>query len=321
MRIVFLGAGAFGTPTLERLAAEHQITLVVTQPDKPAGRKMALTPTPVGAWAAERGFPLIKPENVNAPEVVERIHQAGPEALVVIAFGQYLGKAVRESAWAINLHGSRLPRWRGAAPINHAVLAGDAETGNSVIGVAQRMDAGEVYGMTRRAIPPEMTAGELHDLLSADGPALVLRVLDDRRRGAAHGAAQDETKVTLAGKLSREDGWVDFGRRAEECRRRVHGLTPWPGVTVKIGEESLKLLRVETVVPGSEQDAVRDHPPTAAAPGTLLDAAGGVVACGAGTALRLIDVLPAGKRAMGWAEYARGRRLAAGARVEGGAPC
>lgn len=311
MRIVFLGSGAFGVPTLERVAADHDVPLIVTQPDKPAGRSMALTPTPIGAWAAERGVETIKPENVNEPAVVERIRAARPDALVVIAFGQYLGKAVREAAWSINLHGSRLPRWRGAAPINHAILAGDAETGNSVIAVARTMDAGEVFGMTSRPIPPAVTAGELHDLLSADGPGLVLRVLEERERGAERGVPQDEALVTVAPKLSKADGWVDFARTAEECRRRVHGLTPWPGVTVRLGGEDLKLLLVEAGTADNKQGE----------PGEIVDAAGGWVLCGGGSALRLLEVQPPGKRAMRWEEFARGRKIGPGARMEGRSAC
>lgn len=311
MRIVFLGSGAFGVPTLERVAADHDVPLIVTQPDKPAGRSMALTPTPIGAWAAERGIETIKPENANDAAVVERIRAAKPDALVVIAFGQYLGKAVREAAWAINLHGSRLPRWRGAAPINHAILAGDAETGNSVIAVAKSMDAGAVYGMSRRDIPPTVTAGELHDLLSADGPELMLGVLRERERGEERGEPQDEALVTAAPKLSKADGWVDFARPAEECRRRVHGLTPWPGVTARLGGEDLKLLRVEAGKADNKQ----------AEPGEIVDAAGGRVACGGGTVLRLLEVQPPGKRAMRWEEFARGRKIGPGVRMEGRSAC
>ncbi len=311
MRIVFLGSGAFGVPTLARVAAEHDVPLIVSQPDRPAGRSRALTPTPIGVWAAERGVETIKPENVNEAPVVERIRAARPDALVVIAFGQYLGRAVREAAWAVNLHGSRLPRWRGAAPINHAILAGDAETGNSVIAVARTMDAGDVFGITSRPIPPTVTAGELHDLLSADGPDLVLRVLEERARGAERGQPQDEVEVTIAPKLSKADGWVDFARPAEECRRRVHGLTPWPGVTARLGGEDLKLLRAEAGTADNQQGE----------PGEIVDGAAGLVACGGGTALRLLEVQPPGKRAMRWEEFARGRQIKPGARMEGRSAC
>src|SRR5262249_39683557 len=138
---------------------------------------------------------------------------------------------------------SLLPRWRGAAPINAAILAGDARTGNSVITLADRMDAGLVLAQTRREIGPELTAGDLHDLLAADGPALVSSVLDAKAGGAAGGKPQDESQITIAPKLSKSAGWIDFNADTESCRRRIHGLTPWPGVTVRFREQPLKLLR------------------------------------------------------------------------------
>jgi methionyl-tRNA formyltransferase len=188
MRIVFLGSGAFGLPTLQHLAARHTVVGVVTQPDKPAGRGSKLTPTPIGAWAAEHlpGTPLIKPEKINTPEVRDLVRSWECDAWVVIAFGQKLGPTLLADRFAINLHASLLPRWRGAAPINHAILAGDTVTGNSVITLADRMDAGLVLGQSRRPIEPAQTTGELHDLLATDGPALVEQVL------AEHAASRSE---------------------------------------------------------------------------------------------------------------------------------
>lgn len=330
MRLVFFGSGAFGLPTLEALARDHDVAMVVTQPDKPAGRDQRPTPTPVGERAAERlaprGTPIIKPERVNDASVVEQIRGAPADAWVVIAFGQKLGKPLLEGRFAINLHASLLPRWRGAAPINHAILAGDAETGNSVIALADRMDAGVIYGRSHRVIPPAMTAGELHDALGADGPALVLRVLEERHRGAERGEAQDESLFTLAGKLRKTDGWVDFSRPAEECRRRINGLSPWPGVSVSFRGEPVKLLRAEAVSTGAEQGDVAPlgTPPgitPGISPGTpagaIIDPIKGIVACGGGTALRVLDAQAAGKRAMMWEEFARGKRIARGEVLEG----
>lgn len=307
MRIVYFGSGAFGLPTLSALRERHEITGIVTQPDRPAGRGGKLSPTPVGQWAAANlpGVPLLKPEKVNAPEVVEVVRGWPADAWVVIAFGQYMGKRLLEGRFAINLHASLLPRWRGAAPINAAILAGDGVTGNSVIALAEKMDAGVVYGQSKREIPNDMTAGELHDVLAADGPALVLRVLDEFAAGHASGITQDESMVTIAGKLSKSDGVLDFTKSAEECRRRVHGLTPWPGVSVPFRDEGLKLLRVATTG-------------AAGAPGEIVDAAGGVVACGGGTGLALRSVQPAGGRPMSWEEFARGRRPMVGELLGGG---
>lgn len=312
MKILFLGSGAFGLPTLVDLAARHTIAGVVTQPDRPAGRGRALAPTPIGEWAAKHlpGVPVFKPEDVNEPAARDAIRAIPAEAWVVIAFGQKLGRELLRDRFAINLHASLLPRWRGAAPIHHAILAGDAETGNSVITIAERMDAGLVLGQSRRAITPDLTAGDLHDLLAADGPALVERVLAEHAAGTLRGEAQDESRVTRATKLSKRDGWADFTKPAGECLRRIHGLNPWPGVAARLGEVELKLCRAKVLAgEGGANDA---------APGALVDAARGVVACGGGTALQLAEVQPAGKGPMTWEAFARGRAVAPGCRIESG---
>ncbi|MEL7472801.1 MAG: methionyl-tRNA formyltransferase [Planctomycetota bacterium] len=307
MDLVFLGSGAFGLPTLRHLSERHSIKGIVTQPDRPAGRGKRDTPTPIAAWAAESllSTPVIKPERVNEPAIVDEVRGWGGDAWVVIAFGQKLGAPLLADRFAINLHASRLPRWRGAAPIHAAVLAGDTETGNSVITLADRMDAGEVLGQSRRAIEPSHTAGELHDLLADDGPALVAQVLEAFQTGRLDRQTQDESLVTLAGKLRKSDGYLDFGDSAEALRRKVHGLTPWPGASAMLGDARLKLLRVEVIEGDGEQ---------ADQPGRLVDAAGGVVACGCGH-LRLLEVQPAGGRAMPWSSFATGRALSADARL------
>jgi methionyl-tRNA formyltransferase len=294
--IVFFGSGAFGVPTLASL--RERVAAIVTQPDRPAGRGGTLTPTPVAAWAALHApeVPIFKPESVNAPDTVERIRGFHADEWVVIAFGQKLGKPLLADRFAINLHASLLPKWRGAAPIHAAMLAGDKETGNSVITLAEKMDAGLVLGQSTRAIDPLATAGELHDLLSEDGPALVQDVLAAHHSGTLKSVTQDESRVTLAPKLSRNDAWIDFARTSCVCRSRVHALSPWPGVQVSMGELTLKLLRV------------RDVGSIDAPPGTVLDFARGVIACGERSALELIEVQPVGKRAMSWTDFARGVR-------------
>jgi methionyl-tRNA formyltransferase len=263
-----------------------------------------MTPTPVAAWAAEHApaIPVLKPERVNETEVVAGVRAFPGDAWVVIAFGQKLGKALLAERFAVNLHASLLPRWRGAAPINAAIVAGDAETGNSVITLADRMDAGLVLGTSRRAIEPPQTAGELHDLLAADGPALMVDVLQRHAAGSLHGEVQDESLVTIAHKMSKAEGWVDWTRSAPECRNRIHGLTPWPGVTVRIGAAELKLCRVHVGPQVSESVGA----------GAIVDATRGLVACGDGTTIGVLEVLPAGKRLMNWSDFVRGHRVARG---------
>lgn len=317
MRLVFFGSGAFGAPTLRALTERHQVVGLVTQPDKPAGRSRIATPTPIGSLAAELGLsPIHKPTNVNDADMVAAIRSLNADAWVVIAFGQKLGRALLDSMFAINLHASLLPRWRGAAPINHAILAGDTVTGNSVITLADKMDAGLILGQSRRAIDAGITTGELHDQLASDGPELVLRVL------AAHGArnvqsvTQDDSLVTIAPKLSKADGWIEFAEPAEHARRRVNGLNPWPGVSVRFRGTGLKLLRALAY----DADSMpADGVP--AAPGTILDAKRGLVACGSGTVLEVLEVQPENGRAMAWSAYANGQRVAPGEVLVGGRTC
>ncbi len=331
MKIIYLGSGAFGLPTLTSIAREHQLLAVVTQPDRPAGRGSTLTPTPIAAWTAEHrpDVPIIKPQKINTPETIAAIRALNPEAFVVIAFGQKLGKDLLADIPAINLHASLLPRWRGAAPINAAILAGDTTTGNSVITLADRMDAGLVLAQSTREISPTLTAGELHDLLALDGPALVNQVLARIAHADTHGQPQNESLVTIAPKMSKEDGWVDFTANADACRHRVHGLTPWPGVTVKMlipastnnhapTEQPLKILRVQTANESSQQ--AQRPTTTTHEPGLIIDNEWGLVVCGQHSALNLLEVQPPGKRAMAWADFARGRQLPPGTKLVGGRP-
>lgn len=303
MRLLLLGSGAFGLPTFRALAARHDIAGVITQPDKPAGRGAHPTPTPVGEWAAAElpQTPLLKPQRINLPDVIAQVRDFNADAWVVIAFGQKLSRPLLQDVFAINLHASILPRWRGAAPINAAILAGDAVTGNSVITLADRMDAGLVLGTTSRPIDATTTAGELHDLLAADGPPLVQLVLEQHAGGTLTPVAQDESLVTIAPKLSKADAVLDFSRPAVECRRRVHAFNPWPGVGVSFAGIDVKLHRVQ-----DEQPHV-----SSGSPGTLIDPQHGVVACGSGL-LRLLNVQPAGKKPMDWTSFARGRTIDAG---------
>jgi methionyl-tRNA formyltransferase len=310
--IVFFGSGAFGVPTLAALAKRYAISAIVTQPDRPAGRGGKLTPTPIAEWAAQHlpSVPLHKPEKVNQPDLVAELRAAPADAWVVIAFGQKLGRALLDGKFAMNLHGSILPRWRGAAPINAAILAGDAVAGNTVITLADKMDAGLVLGVSQRDVSPLWTAGELHDLLSQDGPELVVDVLERHFAGTLTPTAQNDALVTLAGKMNKADGWIRLSDGAEACRRRVHGLTPWPGVTVTLGGEPLKLLRV-CVDPELASSAVT---------GSLVDVQAGAFSCGTGPCLRLLEVQPPGKRGMAWADFARGRSLQSGAMLASAAP-
>lgn len=306
MRLVYFGSGAFGLPTLERLASDHTLLGIVTQPDKPAGRGAKQTPTPIAAWAAEHlhGVPVFKPAKVNDDLVVQQIRALGADAWVVIAFGQKLSRGLLDGVFAINLHASLLPRWRGAAPINAAILGGDTTSGNTVITLADRMDAGLILGHSTRAIDPMMTAGELHDLLSLDGPDLVEQVLREFAMETLAPRPQQELEVTIATKLSKQDDAIDFHQSADSLRRQVHALTPWPGITAALHADppaTFKLLRVRVAEPRAG---------AADEPGTLIDVRQGLVSCGRGTTLQILDVQPPGKKPMPWPAFANGRTIA-----------
>lgn len=308
MDVVFLGSGAFGVPTLEMLAREHRVTGIVTQPDRKAGRGGKLTPTPVGEWAAVNlpDVPIIKPEKINTDEARAIVRGWKSDAWVVIAYGQYLGQKLLADRWAINLHASRLPRWRGAAPINAAIVAGDTQTGNSVITIDREMDAGAVLAQSERAIEPDQTAAMLHDALSHDGPELVRRVLRERVAGCETYMTQDPTQITIAPKMSKSDGVVDFSMQARLVAARINGLNPWPSISVGFREETIKINRAEPWGVSSQEES-----------GTVIDVQEGLIACGDGGSVRLLEVQAQGKRAMDWKAFANGRSVVRGERLIG----
>jgi methionyl-tRNA formyltransferase len=306
LRIIFAGSGEFGLPTFDALRSlGHEVVLVVSQPDRPAGRGKHLTPTPIAQRALEAGLPLLRTDNINREDLPEA------DVMVVIAFGQKIAEATvnRPRLGSVNLHASRLPRYRGAAPINWAILRGESVTGNSVIRLAQRMDAGAVLAQSELPIGELETAGELHDRLAADGATLVPSVLDDLAAGRATEVPQDETLATLAPKLSRDDAVLDWTRPAEELARRIRGLYPWPGCRVKICDAEgteLARLRLVRARPAANTEGTRW-----AAGEVMTD--GLVRACDGG--LEIVECQPEGKRPMPLADYRRGHRWHAGLRL------
>ncbi|MHC4272197.1 MAG: methionyl-tRNA formyltransferase [Planctomycetota bacterium] len=303
MKLVYFGSGSFGLPTLRHLAVAHSVVLVVTQPDRGAGRGRKLVPTPVARLAGEQGLEAIKTADVNDPTAVGPVGDSGADAFVVVAFGQKIGPAVLGDTFAINLHASLLPKYRGAAPINWAVINGDAETGVSVIAITQRIDAGDLLARQATPIDPMETAGELEGRLAEMGPQIVLETLSRYESGQLRPAPQDARLACRAPKLSKPDGTVCFDQPARAVQSRVHGLTPWPGCTVRLEGVHLKLLRVDVAQDGGPGDE----------PGRILD--DGTVACGQGR-VRLLAVQPAGGRSMSFEAYRRGHELAARSRME-----
>jgi methionyl-tRNA formyltransferase len=307
LRIIFAGSGEFGLPTLKALlGAGHQVIQVVTQPDRPAGRGRGVTPTPIGQFAAQANLPLLRTANIN----LETLPDA--DVMVVIAFGQKIADALihRPRLGSINLHASRLPRYRGAAPINWAILRGETVAGNSVIRLAQRMDAGAVLAQSEVPIGELETAGELHDRLALDGATLLPPLLTSMADGTAREAEQDETQATLAPKLSRDDARLDWSRPADELARRVRGLSPWPGCRVAVCDaEGAELDRIRLV----RARAVTNDEGPRWQPGeiTTTGAVQAAEAC-----LEVVECQPEGKRPMPLADYRRGHRWHAGLRLQ-----
>jgi methionyl-tRNA formyltransferase len=305
LRVAFMGTPDFAVPTLAEIIGQgHEVIAAYTRAPAAAGRGMALKPSPVHAMAERFGIPVFTPKTLRTVEAVETFGRLEADVAVVVAYGMILPKAILDAPQlgCLNLHASLLPRWRGAAPIQRAIMAGDTETGVAVMRMEEGLDTGPVAMAERVAIPPDLTAGELHDRLMALGADLTVRALAALSRGALNFTPQPEEGVTYAHKLTNEDGRLDWMKPARALHDQVRGLSPFPGAFFNAdfgkGLERVKVLR-SALADGS------------AAAGTLVDAAG-VVACGEG-ALRLVQVQPAGKQAMGAEEFLRGRRLAVGA--------
>ncbi|MEM6505254.1 MAG: methionyl-tRNA formyltransferase [Planctomycetota bacterium] len=307
MRILFFGSGAFGLPTLKALCERHDVAEVISQPDKPAGRKRVLAPTPIAAWALEQGYAVPRVDNVNTREFVEQIKSYEADASVVIAFGQKLGPDLIDAMGrlAINLHASLLPKYRGAAPINWAMINNEPVTGNSVIALAQRMDAGVVYATNETPIDPLETAGELHDRLSAMGPEVVGKVIQQLGDNALEPVEQDESLATKARKFTKADGTVSFDQPADLVRARVHGLTPWPGCRVrwiKADGTDKGLLTLKRVHDQMDTQSASNF-------GTIGDDLS--IACESGV-LQLIELQAPGGKMMSAEDFARGQGLSEG---------
>lgn len=312
MKIVFLGAGAFGLPSLARLVeSRHEVAGIISQPDRPAGRGGRMTSTPVSAWAESRGMSVIKTENANGSDVMDAVRATGAECLVVIAFGQKLSDEFLGLArfGGINLHSSLLPKYRGAAPINWAVINGDAEAGVCVIEVTNVMDGGDILAEARTPVGAAETAGELHDRLADLGAPLLPGVLDALAAGSAVRRKQDVALKSKAPKLSREIAWVDFSRPAFEVSARIRGLSPWPGVHVELTDAAGKVRAVATVL---KCRAVGTTERGSEHCGAVLGDR--TVACGVGS-LEVMIVQPAGKKPMDISAFSNGYGFGPGAKL------
>jgi methionyl-tRNA formyltransferase len=245
LRIVFLGTGSFACPTLRLVAREHDVALVVTQPDRPAGRHAEPTPPPVKTVARELGLEIAQPERINTPESVDAILSADPEALVVAAYGQLLRSGVLEAApyGAINVHASLLPAYRGAAPVQWAIIRGEATTGVTTFLIDRGMDTGPLLLQRPLPIGDDETAGELEDRLSILGAETLIDTLAGLERGDLVPQPQSAEGMTLAPKLSREQGKIDWNSPAQSVHELVRGTNPWPMAWTLLEGDRIKVLR------------------------------------------------------------------------------
>lgn len=307
MRIVFMGTPEFAVRSLEALVCSgHELVGVVTQPDKPVGRKREIMKTPVKVYAESRGIPVYQPRRIRDEEAIAQISEWAPDLIVTAAYGQILPVALLNlpSLGAINVHASLLPKYRGAAPINRAIIDGETETGITIMYMTEEMDAGDMILQRAVEIGDQTTAGELTERLSVLGAELLLEAVSLLISGQAEAVKQDESLVTLAPMLKREDELVDFARTSAELVNQIRGLSPAPSAYTYLDGRVFKLLAA-TAVTG---DAGLE-------PGTISEIAKErlVIATSSG-GLSLLEVQAAGKRPMTIAQFLQGARLKKGDR-------
>jgi methionyl-tRNA formyltransferase len=306
VRLIFAGTPAVALPALDAIAASsHELLAVVTRPDAPAGRGRGLTRSPVGAWADERGIEVLTPARPREPEFLDRLRKLAPDCVPVVAYGALVPPEALEipaHGW-VNLHFSLLPAWRGAAPVQHAVLHGDPITGASVFRLEEGLDTGPVFGTLTEQIRPTDTAGDLLERLAVAGAGLLVAVLDGIEQGTARAVPQPAEGVSLAPKLTVEDGRVRWSEPAFAVDRRIRATTPAPGAWTEFRGARIKLGPVRPVTDGPELE-----------PGELLVERNRVLVGTATTPVALGEVRAAGKKAMPAPDWARGVRVAAGER-------
>jgi methionyl-tRNA formyltransferase len=300
LKLLFYGTPEFALPALEALRRAHEIVAVVTQPDRPAHRGQRLTPPPVKQAALAAGLPVLQPARLRDPEWPERLAAFGADVAVVVAFGQILPKAVLEAParGSINIHGSLLPKYRGAAPIQWAIIRGETETGITTFQMDAGMDTGDILLMRSTPIGADETAGDLFARLATLGADVIAETLARLDSIVRH--PQDNAAATLAPRLRKIDGAIDWTKNARDIVNLVRGCNPWPGATTTTPGGTLTLWRARAVA------ATSGRPGTLVAHDETL-----AIACGNGLVLP-VDVQPENRKTMRWDDWLRGARLRAG---------
>jgi methionyl-tRNA formyltransferase len=298
VRIVFMGSPEFSLPTLSALAENYAITGVVTQPDRPAGRGRELTPSPVKILALELGIPILKPQRLKDPQAMQQLQEWSPEVIVVAAFGQILRPAILDLPpyGCINVHGSLLPRWRGASPVQSAIMHGDQETGITIMRMDPGVDTGPILSQRATPIHPNDTGGSLSERLAQLGAELLLDTLPGYLNGLLQPRDQGETGATYAPILKKEEGLIDFSKPADMLERQVRAFNPWPGSFTTWENQILKIHKshaISEISSRAGEKLVYDGLPA--------------IACSSGL-LVLDDIQPSGKRRMPGDVFLRGAR-------------
>ncbi|RXH13961.1 methionyl-tRNA formyltransferase [Bradyrhizobium guangzhouense] len=303
LRLIFMGTPDFSVPTLLELVAHgHEIVAVYTRAPKPGGRRgLQLQPTPVEEAARKLGVPVLTPKTLKTPEALDEFRAFDADAAVVVAYGMILPQAILDAPklGCYNLHASLLPRWRGAAPINRAIMAGDAESGVMVMKMDVGLDTGDVAMAERLPITDNMTAVDLHDRLSRLGADLMVRAVAALDRGGLQLRKQSEDGVTYAAKIDKAEARIDWSKPAHAVLRHIHGLSPFPGAWAELENARVKILRCELAKGSGAPGAVLDEQLT--------------IACGEG-AIRILELQREGKGRMQAADFLRGVPVKAGAK-------
>ena len=301
MKLIFMGTPDFAVPSLERLLADgHTVSLVVTQPDKPVGRKQIMTPPAVKVCAESHGLAVYQPTSMRTQEAYDRLAEEQADAIVVVAYGKILPKAILDltPTGCINVHGSLLPRYRGAAPVQWAVLNGDTEAGVTTMLLDEGVDTGDMLLTFSRPLDDTITGGELFDLLAADGADLLSRTLDALQEGTLVPTPQPEEGACYASMLNKSMCPLDWTKPARALHNQVRGMNPWPVATCCMDGKTTKVFVTRV---GENTDAV---------PGTVVAVQPLTVACGDGTTLIIDELQAEGSRRMAAADYLRGHPVA-----------